>query len=79
VADLYRERYAGEPFVEVVDSPPGLRDVRDSNLCRIHAVSLGEDRHVVFAAIDNLWKGAAGQAIQNLNLMLGLDEDAGLR
>jgi N-acetyl-gamma-glutamyl-phosphate reductase len=79
VAELFAERYADEAFVEVVDSPPGLRDVRDSNLCRIHAVALDETRAVVFAAIDNLWKGAAGQAIQNLNLMLGLDETRGLR
>jgi N-acetyl-gamma-glutamyl-phosphate reductase len=79
VDELFAERYADEPFVEVVDSPPGLRDVRDSNVCRIHAASLGDGRVVVFAAIDNLWKGAAGQAIQNLNLMLGLDETDGLR
>jgi N-acetyl-gamma-glutamyl-phosphate reductase len=79
LADLYAERYAGERFVEVVDSPPGLRDVRETNLCRIHVAELGENRAVVFAAIDNLWKGAAGQAIQNLNLMLGLDESSGLR
>ena len=79
VASLYRERYANDPFVEVVESPPGVREVRDTNRCRIHAASLGENRAVVFAAIDNLWKGAAGQAIQNLNLMLGLDETDGLR
>ena len=75
---LFAQRYEGEAFVEVVDSPPGLREVRDTNLCRIHAASLGEGRAVVFAAIDNLWKGAAGQAIQNLNLMLGFDETEGL-
>ena len=75
---LFAERYEDDAFVEVVDSPPGLREVRDTNLCRIHAASLGEDRAVVFAAIDNLWKGAAGQAIQNLNLMLGFDEAEGL-
>jgi N-acetyl-gamma-glutamyl-phosphate reductase len=75
---LYRERYADDPFVEVVDSQPGVRDVRDTNLCRIHPVALGSDRVAVFAVIDNLWKGAAGQAIQNLNLMLGLDETEGL-
>jgi N-acetyl-gamma-glutamyl-phosphate reductase len=78
VGALLAERYAGEPFVEVVDSPPGVRDVRDTNLCRLHAASVGERRAVVFAAIDNLWKGAAGQAIQNLNLMLGFDEGEGL-
>ena len=76
---LFRERYAGERFVEVVDSPPGVRDVRDTNECRIHVASLGERRAGVFAAIDNLWKGAAGQAIQNLNLMLGFNEAEGLR
>jgi N-acetyl-gamma-glutamyl-phosphate reductase len=77
--ELFRERYAGEPFVEVVEDPPGLRDVRETNGCRIQAISQGEDRAVVFAAIDNLWKGAAGQAIQNLNLMLGHEETEGLR
>ena len=79
LAALYRERYADEPFVEVVDVQPGVRDVRDTNVCRIHVVSLDPKRAAVFAAIDNLWKGAAGQAIQNLNLMLGLDETEGLR
>ena len=76
---LYVERYDGEPFVEVVDQPPGVRDVRDTNLCRIHvAVDERTGRAMAFAAIDNLWKGAAGQAIQNLNLMLGFDETEGL-
>ncbi len=75
---LFAERYAGEPFVEVIDRPPGLREVRDTNLCRIHATSPHERQAVVFGAIDNLWKGAAGQAIQNLNLMLGFDETEGL-
>jgi N-acetyl-gamma-glutamyl-phosphate reductase len=79
LAELYRERYADEPFVELVEAPPGVRDVRDTNLCRIHVVSLGERRAGVFAAIDNLWKGASGQAVQNLNLMLGFDETEGLR
>jgi N-acetyl-gamma-glutamyl-phosphate reductase len=74
---LYEDRYAGEPFVVVVDTPPGVRDVRDTNECRIHAVKNGA-RVVAIAAIDNLWKGASGQAIQNLNLMLGLDETEGL-
>jgi N-acetyl-gamma-glutamyl-phosphate reductase len=78
LAELYAARYADEPFVEVVDSPPGVRDVRETNLCRVHAVLLSERRAVVFGAIDNLWKGAAGQAVQNLNLMVGLDETEGL-
>jgi N-acetyl-gamma-glutamyl-phosphate reductase len=76
---LYADRYAGEPFLELVDDPPGVRDVRETNRCRICvAQDEGSGRAVVFAAIDNLWKGAAGQAIQNLNLMLGLPETEGL-
>jgi N-acetyl-gamma-glutamyl-phosphate reductase len=76
---LFEDAYAGEPFVELADSPPGVRDVRDTNMCRIHsAVEPATGRVLVFAAIDNLWKGAAGQAVQDLNLMLGLDETAGL-
>ena len=75
---LFADRYRDDPFVEVVDSPPGVRAVRDTNLCLLHAALVGERRAAVFAAIDNLWKGASGQAIQNLNLMLGFDESAGL-
>jgi N-acetyl-gamma-glutamyl-phosphate reductase len=77
---LFDDAYAGEPFIELADSPPGVRDVRDTNMCRIHAtVEPATGRVLVFAAIDNLWKGAAGQAVQDLNLMLGLDETVGLR
>jgi N-acetyl-gamma-glutamyl-phosphate reductase len=76
---LYLEAYSGEPFVELADSPPGVRDVRETNICRI---SVHRDdrcgRAIVFAAIDNLWKGAASAAVQNLNLMFGLDEREGI-
>ncbi|MBK8295304.1 MAG: N-acetyl-gamma-glutamyl-phosphate reductase [Solirubrobacterales bacterium] len=75
---LYSDRYASEPFVTVTDSAPGMRDVRDTNQCHIQVVA-GDDRILVFAAIDNLWKGASGQAIQNLNLILGLEEGLGLK
>ena len=79
LAALFEDAYEGEPFVELVSDPPGVRDVRDSNLCRIHVALDGRGgRVMVFAAIDNLWKGAAGQAVQNLNLMLGIDETVGL-
>jgi N-acetyl-gamma-glutamyl-phosphate reductase len=78
LAALYEERYADEPFVRLVEEPPGVRDVRDTNECHVHAVRNGS-RIVAIAAIDNLWKGASGEAIQNLNLMLGLDETEGLR
>ena len=79
VEALFAERYGDEPFVELTDRPPGVRDVRDSNVCRIHARRDERTGKVfVFAVIDNLWKGASSQAIQNLNLMLGLPETAGL-
>ena len=74
---LFEQRYAEEPFVQMVDAPPGVRDVRETNECYIHS-SQSDGRVMVFAAIDNLWKGASGQAVQNLNLMLGLDETEGL-
>lgn len=77
LATLYRDRYGDEPFVELVDAPPGVRDVRDTNVCRVHVTRNG-DRVLAFAAIDNLWKGASSQAIQNLNLMLGLPEGEGI-
>jgi N-acetyl-gamma-glutamyl-phosphate reductase len=78
--ELYEERFAEEPFVELSAEPPGVSRVRQTNLCRIH-VALDEHsgRVMSFAAIDNLWKGAASQAIQNLNLMLGLPEGEGIR
>jgi N-acetyl-gamma-glutamyl-phosphate reductase len=80
VAALYDMAYADEPFVEVVDRPPGVRDVRETNICRIWA-SRDErtGRALVFAVIDNLWKGTSSQAIQSLNLMLGFDETDGLQ
>jgi N-acetyl-gamma-glutamyl-phosphate reductase len=74
---LYAERYADEAFVRATDAPPGLRDVRDTNECHVHVARSGP-KIVAIAAIDNLWKGASGEAIQNLNLMLGLDETEGL-
>ena len=77
VRELFEAAYRDDPFVEVVGSPPGVRDVRDTNLCRIHATAVN-GTVIVFAAIDNLWKGAAGQAVQDLNLMLGYDETEGL-
>jgi len=78
VQALYRERYAGEPFVKVLDGPPNLRAVRDSNECHVYVTVAEHGRVLAFAAIDNIWKGASSQGIQNLNLMLGLDETAGL-
>jgi len=79
---LYEERYAHEPFVDVLPggSHPDTRSVRASNTCRIaqHRPQ-GGDTLVVLSVIDNLVKGASGQAVQNMNLMFGLDESLGLR
>ena len=77
----WRSRYAGEPFIEIASSPPALRDVVRRNVVRIWATPMANVRTptlIVFAALDNLMKGAAGQALQNANLILGLDETAGL-
>ena len=76
---LYEERYGSEPFIEVSSQPPDVSGVRETNLCRIHvAQNEASGRVLAFASIDNLWKGAASQAIQNLNLMLGLPEGEGI-
>ncbi len=78
---LYERRYAGEPFVDVMPagSAPDTRSVRAANVCRI-AVHRPKntDLAMVLAVEDNLVKGAAGQAIQNMNLMFGLPESTGL-
>jgi len=78
---VFERRYQGEAFVDVMPagSHPETRSVRASNLCRIavHRPQ-GGDIVVVLSVIDNLVKGAAGQAVQNLNIMFGLDEEAGL-
>jgi N-acetyl-gamma-glutamyl-phosphate reductase len=77
--ELFADAYANEPFVELAERPPGVRDVQATNLCRISVHAERYDgRLVVFAAIDNLWKGTSSQAVQNLNLMLGFDEGEGI-
>ncbi len=79
LAELMHDAYASEPFVEVVQRPPGTRDVLETNFCRVFAAA---DAHtgklVVLSAIDNLWKGTSSQAVQNLNVMFGLPETEGL-
>jgi N-acetyl-gamma-glutamyl-phosphate reductase len=80
LGELFAAAYAREPFVEVAEEPPGVREVRETNFCRIFAAS---DEHtgkvLVFSAIDNLWKGTSSQAIQNLNVMFGFPEGEGLQ
>jgi N-acetyl-gamma-glutamyl-phosphate reductase len=78
---LWRDAFAGEPFLEVSTTPPTLREVSRRNVVRVSATMAAGTRQptlIVLSAIDNLMKGAAGQALQNANLMLGLDEAQGL-
>ena len=75
----FAERYSGERFIDLVTSPPGVRDVRETNVCAIHVhADERTGKLFVFAAIDNLWKGTSSQAVANLNLMFGLDEGTGI-
>jgi N-acetyl-gamma-glutamyl-phosphate reductase len=79
--DVFRRAYAGEPFIEITAEQPTLRDVVHRNVVHISATMIAGTRQptlLVTSAIDNLMKGAAGQAVQNANLMLGIDECAGL-
>ena len=77
---LYLDFYKDEPFVKVVEFPPHTKHTWGNNLCLIHpTIDTRTGRLVVISAIDNLVKGAAGQAIQNMNLMLGIPEVTGLQ
>ena len=77
---LYADAYQEEPFVDILPDGafPDTRTVRASNVCRISVHSPNQTHLVVFSVIDNLVKGAAGQAIQNMNIMFGFDEGCGL-
>ena len=80
VREIYREFYSAEPFVRVTDTPPQTKQTTGSNLCLVYpTVYERTGRLVVISCIDNLVKGAAGQAVQNMNLMCGLPEDEGLQ
>ena len=78
---LFERRYADEPFVDIMEpgSHPETRSVKGSNLCRIalHRPQ-GGDTLVILSVIDNLVKGAAGQAVHNMNIMYGFEENLGL-
>jgi N-acetyl-gamma-glutamyl-phosphate reductase len=77
----WRHHYDGEPFIEIAEEPPTLRDVVGRNVARMYATAVAGVRRptlTAIVAIDNLLKGAAGQAVQNANLMLGLEEGLGL-
>lgn len=78
---LWRDAFAGEAFLELSAEPPALRDVIHRNVVRVAVTPLPSVRRptlLILSAIDNLMKGAAGQAVQNANVMLGFEESAGL-
>jgi N-acetyl-gamma-glutamyl-phosphate reductase len=77
--ELYLDFYKDEPFVRVVDSPPHTKHTLGNNFCLIYpTIDPRTGRFIVISAIDNLVKGGSGQAVQNMNLMLGLPETTGL-
>ncbi|PTX20324.1 N-acetyl-gamma-glutamyl-phosphate reductase [Pontibacter mucosus] len=75
---LFANYYDGHPFVSISRSTPDLKQVVNTNKCLLHLQKQGEYL-VITSLIDNLLKGASGQAVQNMNLLFGLDEQAGLR
>jgi N-acetyl-gamma-glutamyl-phosphate reductase len=78
---LWADAYAGEPFIEVSEATPAIRDVVRRNVVRISAANAANTTTptlIITSAIDNLTKGAAGQAVQNANVMLGFEETEGL-
>ena len=80
-SQLWKDSYKGEPFIEIADQPPSLRDVVRRNVVRLSvskAANMRQPTLIIISAIDNLMKGAAGQALQNANVLLGLNEQAGL-
>jgi N-acetyl-gamma-glutamyl-phosphate reductase len=76
--EMYKSFYHKEPFIRILDAPPKLKDIASTNYCHIYPTCV-KGRFVCFSAIDNLIKGASGQAIQNMNIIFGVDEMAGLR
>jgi len=78
VAALFESAYAKEPFVRLLESPPDLNTVTGSNFCDLH-VTVKDGQVAVISSLDNLVKGGSGQAVQNLNAMMGWEETLGLR
>ncbi len=79
VAAVYRDFYASAPFTRVTDAPPHTKHTLGNNMCLVHpSIDERNGMLVAIGVLDNLVKGAAGQAIENMNLMLGLDQKAGL-
>jgi N-acetyl-gamma-glutamyl-phosphate reductase len=78
LSQLFNDSYAGEPFVQIVGGSPAVKDVWGTNYGHIFPTVV-KDIIVIFSAIDNLVKGASGQAIQNMNIIFGLEETLGLK
>jgi N-acetyl-gamma-glutamyl-phosphate reductase len=78
ITKLYKDFYAAQPFTHVIDKPASLKDAVNTNKCLLNVSKHGK-KVLITSVIDNLVKGASGQAIQNMNLMAGFDEDCGLR
>ena len=80
VIQIYQDYYMNEKFVKILSEPPSTKHTLGSNLCMIYVtVDVRTNTLIVISAIDNLIKGAAGQAVQNMNILFGLPEDEGLR
>lgn len=79
IKKMYEKFYKNEPFVTVTEKIPELHDVQNTNYCHIGGFEIDESNQLVaVSAIDNLLKGASGQAVQNMNIMFGIDETEGL-
>jgi N-acetyl-gamma-glutamyl-phosphate reductase len=82
VVDLYKKFYTGKPFIKVLDNGvlPGIKDVSGTNYCEISiGIDIRTKKLIIVSVIDNLVKGAAGQAVQNMNIIFGFAETAGLK
>lgn len=76
--ELYKTYYKDDPFTHVSDTPIHMKQVVNTNKCLVYLEKV-DDKLIIHTAIDNLTKGASGQAVQNMNIMFGLEEDVGLR
>jgi N-acetyl-gamma-glutamyl-phosphate reductase len=77
IMELYQDFYKDEPFVQVVAKPPAVKNVTKTNYCHVFP-TVAKGKVVIFSVIDNLIKGASGQAIQNMNILFDLPETMGL-
>ncbi|MBI2659715.1 N-acetyl-gamma-glutamyl-phosphate reductase [Candidatus Woesearchaeota archaeon] len=80
IKKMYKDFYKNEPFVKITDKIPELHDVQNNNYCCVGGFEIDENNQlVVVSVIDNLLKGASGQAVQNMNIMFGIEEGEGLK